>query len=85
MSTVTVEVSPRLASVVRSPAFVIVTALQGVSISFAPLFLYWSGKGMFKGHEWLVVPICFAIVVIVPLVYFALGNAVIRELRKKSE
>jgi hypothetical protein len=53
-----------------------VAALQGVSVSFAPLFLYWSGKGMFHGSEWLVVPSCFAVILLVGFFYMLLGSAV---------
>ena len=52
------------------------------SITFAPLFLYWSGKGMFHhGSEWLIVPACFAVI---GFFYILLGGAVIGELRKKD-
>jgi hypothetical protein len=48
---------------VRSPAFSVVSALSGVSVSFAPYFLYLSGQGRFyHGSEWLVVPLCFAVI-----------------------
>ena len=85
MSTVTVEIDSTLVKIVRSPAFSIVASLQGVCVSFAPLFLYWSGQGKFyHGYERLIVPLCFAIVCLVPLVYFRLGNIVIKELKKKQ-
>lgn len=84
MSTVTVEIDSRVVRFVRSPAFPVVAGLQGVSISFAPLFLYWSGQGKFyHGFEWFVVPLCFAVICLVPLVYFRLGGAIAKELRKK--
>jgi len=85
MDKVTVEIDSRWAKIVRSPLYWIVAALQGVSVSFAPLFLYWSGKGMFPhGSEWLVVPSCFAIILFVGLFYMLLGGAVIGELKKKK-
>lgn len=85
MSTVTVEIDPKLVKFVRSPAFSIVAALQGVTVSFAPLFLYWSGQGKFyHGYESFIVPLCFAVICLVPLVYFRLGGAVIKELRKQQ-
>jgi hypothetical protein len=85
MSIVTVEVDPKWVKFVRSPIFSIVAALQGVAVSFAPLFLYWSGKGEFyHGYEWFIVPLCFAVICLVPLVYFRLGGAVIKELRKPT-
>jgi transposase len=58
---------------------------QGVAVSFAPLFLYWSGQGKFyHGHEWLIVPLCFAVICLVPPVYLRLGGAVVKELRKTT-
>ncbi len=60
-------------------------ALQGIAVSFAPLFLYWSGKGNFPpGSEWFVVPACFGMILLVGLFYILLGSAVIRELKKKN-
>jgi hypothetical protein len=61
-----------------------IAALQGVSVIFAPLFLYWSGRGnYFNGLEWVVVPLCFAVIYLVPVFYFWLGTSVIRQLRQK--
>ena len=85
MSAVTVEIDPKWAKFVRSPAFSIVASLQGVAISFAPLFLYWSGQGRFyHGYERFIVPLCFAVIFLVPLVYFRLGGAVVKELKKPA-
>jgi hypothetical protein len=86
MSVVTVEIDSRLVRFVRSPVFAVVAALQGVCVSFAPVFLYWSGQGKFyHGYEWFVVPSCFAVICLVPVVYFRLGGAVVKELRKKQD
>ncbi|MGA3075270.1 MAG: hypothetical protein ABSG56_16405 [Bryobacteraceae bacterium] len=85
MTKVTIEIDSRWVKIVRSPLYWIVAALQGVSISFAPLFLYWSGKGMFPhGSDWLIVPSCFAVILLVGFFYMLLGSAVIGELRKKN-
>ena len=62
-----------------------VSALSGVSVSFAPYFLYLSGQGKFyRGHEWFIVLLCFAVTFLVPLVYTRIGSAVIKELRKNE-
>jgi len=83
--TVTVEIDSSWVKFVRSPAFTVVSALSGVSISFAPYFLYLSGQGRFyPGSEWLIVPFCFAVIYLVPLVYIRIGSAVIKELRKRE-
>ena len=84
MSTVSIEIDSRWVRIARSPVYFILSALQGISISFAPLFLYWSGKGnYFGGLEWLVVALCFAVIVLVPVFYFYLGGVVMRQLRLK--
>jgi hypothetical protein len=85
MSKVTIEIDSRWVKVVRSPLYWIVAALQGVSVSFAPLFLYWSGKGVFShGSERIVVASCFGVILLVGFFYMLLGSAVIGELRKKK-
>jgi hypothetical protein len=64
---VTVEVDQKWVSIARSPIYFIVAALAGVSITFAPLFLNWSGKGKFyPGYERIVVSLCFAVIYCVP-------------------
>jgi hypothetical protein len=84
MDRVTIEIDSRWLRIVHSPIYWIVTALQGVSVSFAPLFLYWSGRGLFhNGFERIVVPSCFAVILFVGLFYMLLGGAVVGELRKK--
>jgi hypothetical protein len=81
--TVSVEIDPRWAKIVRSPVYFVVSALTGVSVTFAPLFLYWSGKGkFFPGYEWLVVPTCFVVIYLVSLFYFVLGSKVATKLRE---
>jgi hypothetical protein len=85
MEKVTIQVDAKWVKIVHSPVYWIVATLQGLSISFAPLFLYWSGKRQFyPGWEWIIVPSCFAVILTVGLFYLWLGNAVIGELRKKS-
>ena len=83
---VTVEINSKWVKVARSPIYFILSGLTGVSVTFAPLFLYWSGKGTFyHGYERVVVPLCFAVIYFVPVLYFALGNAVVKELRQGSK
>jgi hypothetical protein len=81
---VTVEVDEKWVRLARSPIYLVVSTLTGVSVSFAPLFLYWSGKGTFyQGHEGIIVPLCFAVIYLVPAFYFSVGAAVAKELRDK--
>lgn len=85
MDRVTIEIDSRWVRIVHSPVYWIVAALQGISVSFAPLFLYWSGRGLFyHGFEWIVVPSCFAVILFVGLFYILLGRAVVGELRNKG-
>ena len=84
MDKVTIEISSKWAKIVRSPIYFVVAALQGVAVTFAPLFLYWSGKGnYFLGYEWIITPICFLLIYLISMFYFFLGAEVIRELRQK--
>jgi len=83
---VTVEIDQKWVTLARSPIYFIVAALTGVSVTFAPLFLYWSGKGEFyPGYRGVIVPLCFAVIYCVPCFYFRLGSAVAKELRQESK
>lgn len=83
MTTVTIELDSKWVKIVRSPLYWVVASLQGVSVTFAPLFLYWSGKGQFfRGYEPIVVPLCFGMILVVGFFYMLLGGAIISELRK---
>jgi hypothetical protein len=81
---VTVEVSLKLVKIVRSPIYFLATGLMGVSATFAPLFLYWSGQGkFFPEFELIVVPLCFAVIYGVSVFFFALGQIVAEALRRR--
>ena len=81
--TVTVDIDSSWVKFIRSPLYVVVSSLAGVSISFAPLFLYWSGQGkFFGGYERVIVPVCFAVIYLVPFVYIRLGLRVAARVRK---
>lgn len=86
MSTVTIELDSKWVKKARSPLYWIVGTLQGISLTFAPLFLYLSAKGLFfHGFDWIVVPFCFGVILLVGFFYIRLGNDVIRELRKMPQ
>jgi len=83
---VTVEIDQKWVRITRSPLYGIVAGLTGVSVTFAPLFLYWSGKGKFyPGFEWIVVPLCFAVIWAVVSFYFGVGNPIAKALRQESK
>lgn len=82
---VTVEYSSRwLRLVGTSWVYYPVTALTGVSVTFAPLFLYQLGRADAALGDWRVL-LCFLQVVLVPLVYFRLGAPVLRWARESHK
>jgi hypothetical protein len=83
---VTVEINQSWVWLARSPLYLIISGLTGVSVTFAPLFLYQSGKGtFFPSHARFIVPLCFAVIYIVPVFYIRMGHAVAKELRQNSK
>ena len=82
--TIAVEIDSKWVKLVHSPVYWIVATLTGVAFTFAPLFLYWCGKGtFFPGTEWIVVPACFVMIYLVGMFYIALGSPVATALRKE--
>ncbi len=78
---VTVEVSSGLVRIARSPLRYVLAALTGVSLSFAPLCLYASGRGMFfPTPQWVIAPMCLLVIFLVPLFYLRLGGLLLAEL-----
>ena len=83
-ATIAIRLDAKWGRILRSPLYFVVSALQGVSCTFAPLFLYWAGQGMFSHvYERILVPVCFAVIFLVPLFYFRLAREVIRQLRRQ--
>jgi hypothetical protein len=81
---VTVKVDAKWLRRVQSP-FVMgpIAALTGVSITFAPLALLWCGQAeQFGLVEWIVAPICFLTIYLVPGFYMRLAHEVMAELLK---
>ena len=63
--------------------FLPIAALTGVSLTFAPLFLLWCGLRDTWGFvEWIAVPVCFAVIYLVPGFYMRLAGEVIAQLVK---
>ena len=85
MATVTIEVDSKWVARINSPLFAIVQALSGVSITFAPLFLYWAGSwGLTGPVKWITIVVCFALIVIVPGYYMWVASPIVSKLRKGS-
>jgi hypothetical protein len=74
---ITVEIDSKSVRRVNSPLFWIVSLLPGISIIFAPLYLYQCGKGEYPEASWWLVPSCFAMIYLVPLFYMTLASEVI--------
>jgi hypothetical protein len=87
MATAMIEIDSKWVKLIRSPLFWVVGALQGIAFTFAPAFLYLSGKEgfLFHGYEWLVAPFCFASIVIVGWFYLLLGRGIMAQLRRLGE
>jgi hypothetical protein len=80
---VTVKVDAKWLRRVKSKRiFLPIAALTGVSITFAPLFLFWCGKEDFGAIEWIVVPLCFVVIYAVPSFYMGLAGEVIAQLAR---
>lgn len=75
---VLIEIDAKWVHRVNSPWYWLVEALSGVSISFAPVFLYWFGR---DAERWKVLA-CFAIIYFVPLFYISLGHELVRAIRR---
>ena len=67
---------------VKSPfIFLPIAAGTGISLTFAPFYLFWCGQvEEFGIFEWIVVPLCFLIIYFVPGFYMSLASEVIAEL-----
>lgn len=84
-NTVTVEISGVWVRRLNSPLFVVVDALTGVSISFAPMGLLWLGiRNQWKMLTVSGAVVCFLTVYFVPVFYMRLAGQVIRQLVSKK-
>jgi hypothetical protein len=78
---VTVEVSRFWYAAARNPIVsFVVGALTGVAITFAPIFLFFLGRGGADLFDWRVVA-CFATTYFVGMTYTALGAPIMRHAR----
>ena len=68
---------------VRSQATVLVTALTCLSLTFAPLALFNLGKAGVDSRDPRVIA-CFAVIVLVPLVYIRLATVFVKQVRAAS-
>lgn len=84
MDEVTVTIPAVWLRRVKSPLMLIVCALTGVSITFAPFFLFQLGQA--KSEIWNpLVLLCFAVIYLVPGFYMKLAAVVLAQLYKMSK
>ena len=75
---VSIMISGRWVRLCRSPFAIIPTAFSGVSVSFAPLFLYMYGQGMTPlGPEPLGLVLCWLMILVPGFFYIRLGHHVL--------
>lgn len=79
-----IELSEKWLRFVRSPMMLFVTALTGLSLTFAPAALYMLGKAGADYRDPRVIA-CFALIVLVPLVYVRLATVFIGQLLPASQ
>lgn len=84
MVSMQIELSEGWLKFVRSPAMVFMTALTCLSLTFAPMALFRLGKAGADYRDLRVIA-CFAVVVLVPLVYLRLATLFIKQLRMASD
>lgn len=89
MTTVQIEIDSRWVPRMQSTWFAAVQSLQGVSLSFCPLFIYWAGGGMPLIAEnpvlkWSVLGACGAIILAVQGTNLSLVGEVVRAIRRTA-
>jgi hypothetical protein len=85
MNEVMIPIGSRWAKVARSRWAIVPTALSGVSVSFAPLFLYFYGQGSEPlGPPWLGMTVCWTVILLSGFFHINLSQHVLSQLRKAS-
>jgi len=79
---IVVRVDAKWAKRVKSPWFMLIAALTGVSTTFAPLCLLWCGSDYrsYETLEWVLVPACLMTIYLVPGFYMRLAGEVLQQL-----
>ena len=85
MDNVNVVINSKWVKRINSPLYTIVQALTGISVSFAPLFLYFAGEwGLIGLSKWLIFIVCYGIIFLVSAFYMGLAFSVIKPIRKTA-
>jgi hypothetical protein len=69
---------------INSPLYLVVAALTGVSITFAPLFLFQLGQGGATIGNPRVL-LCFFAIYLVPLFYMAFARPLIAQIYRRKQ
>ena len=80
MNNVVVQIPDRWQRFANSRLLVVVTALTCLSLSFAPVFLFQLAKTGVTYTDPRVI-VCFASIVLLPLIYLRLATVCIKQLR----
>ena len=84
MVSMRIELSEKWLKFIRSPATVLVAGLTCLSLTFAPVLLFNLGKAGVDYRDPRVIA-CFAVIVLVPIVYIRLATLFIKQLRSASD
>ena len=84
MNNVVVQIPDRWQRFANSRLLVVVTALNCLSLSFGPVFLFQLAKAGVPYTDSRVI-FCFASIVLLPLVYLRLAAVCIKQLRTTHE
>ena len=84
MVSMRIELSEKWLKFIRSQATVLVAGLTCLSLTFAPVLLFNLGKAGVNYRDPRVIA-CFAVIVLVPLVYVRLATLFIKQLRSASD
>ena len=84
MVSMRIELSEKWLKFVKSPATVFVAGLTCLSLTFAPVLLFNLGKAGVDYRDPRVI-VCFAVILLVPLVYVRLATLFIKQLRSSDD
>ena len=82
---ITVKIDPKWRRRVHSPWFYLITAFTGVSVSFAPMALFWCGATPELGlWRWVIGAASFLMIYLVPGFYMSLAGEVLAQLYQQK-
>ena len=84
MVSMRIELSERWLRFIQSPAMMLTAGLTCLSLAFGPVLLFMLGKAG-AGYRDPRVIICFAAIVLIPLIYIRLAVLFIKQLRTGSD